>query len=207
MVKAENTVIGIYGWKGAGKTVSLTLLMLLEYLTGCRQTLFSNYRLKMPFKWLSGQAMVHLDSTLDNSALAIDELHEYADSRNSASLQNKRVSDFFLQSRHFNCDIYYTTQFKDQVDKRIRRITDVDVVAENLFIDSDGDGDDDMFRITIKDNRYRDVKVKELKFYAKPVFDCYDSTERINPFVLSKEEAKEWEKNMADAPVSSGVQK
>lgn len=207
MVKAENNIVGIYGWKGSGKTTSLTLFMILEYLTGMRKKIFSNYKLNMPFQWLSGHSLIALDQTLDNSSLAIDELHEYADSRNSASLQNKRVADFFLQSRHFNCDIYYTTQFKDQVDKRIRRITDIDVIAENLFWDSDDDGDDDMFRITIKDNRCRDTKVKELTFYAKPVFDCYDSTERINPFVFSKEEAKEWEKNMADAPVSSGVQK
>jgi len=205
MVKAENNVIGFYGWKGAGKTTSLTLFMILEYFTGVREKLYSNYRLEVPFSWLSGSDLIHLDRTLDNSALAIDELHEYADSRNSSSLQNKRVADFFLQSRHFNCDIYYSTQFKDQVDKRIRRITDIDVICENLFIDSDNDGDDDIFRLTIKDNRNRDVKVKTMEFYAKPVFDCYDSTERINPFVFSKQEADEWTRNMEKAPVSSGV--
>jgi len=199
MGKAVNHVVGLYGWKGAGKTTALTLFMYLSMLQGFRDKQYSNYRLNMPFDWLNGKNMIELDKTFDNSSIAIDELHEYADSRNSGTLQNKRVADFFLQSRHFNCDIYYTTQYKDQVDKRIRRITDIDIICENLFIDSDNDGDDDMFKMTIKDNRSTDANpaVKEIIFYAYPIFQMYDSTERINPFVLSKKEAKQWEENMA----------
>jgi len=187
MVKAENTVTGIYGWKGAGKTVIMTLLLYLESQMKNKPVIFSNYALNFIFEWLKGKDMVELSSHLDNSAIGIDELHEYADCRNSGSLQNKRVATFFLQSRHTNSNIYYTTQYKDQVDKRIRRITDVDIIAENLGIDSDGDGDDDVFRMTIKDRRIPNSVVLRKKIYAQPVFEMYDSTERINPFVYQKE--------------------
>jgi len=145
--------------------------------------------------------MIELEHTLNDSVIGIDELHEYADARNAGSLQNKRVSDFFLQSRHFNCDIFYSSQYKDQVDKRIRRITDIDVVCENLFTDLDGDGDDDLFQLVIKDRRLPDSRVRTLRFYAKPVFDLFDSTERINPFVFTKEQEKLWKQKVAKIPL------
>lgn len=197
MVKAENVVVGLYGWKGSGKTTALTLFAFLESIEGCRKNLFSNYKLEFTFKWLNGTDMIDLSSKLDDSAVFIDELHEYADSRNSGTLQNKRVSDFFLQSRHTRSNVYYTTQYKDQIDKRIRRITDIDIVCENLFMDSDHDGDDDMFRLTITDRRRPEMQPRQLVFYAKPVFDLYDSTERINPFVFTKKQEKEWHERHA----------
>ena len=86
--------------KGSGKTTSLTLFALLEKEEGGRQNLFANYRLNFDFKWLRGRDMIELSQKLNDSCIIIDELHEYADSRNSGTLQNKRVSDFFLQSRH-----------------------------------------------------------------------------------------------------------
>lgn len=194
-MKAVNNVVGIYGFKGSGKTTTLSLFAYLAMVLKTRNRLLSNYKIEGMDGYLSGRDMITLNKTLDDSWIAIDELHEYADARNSGSLQNKRVADFFLQSRHFHCDIYYTTQYKDQCDKRIRRITDVDIVSENLFIDSDGDGDDDMFKLTVKDRRRPDIPVRTLKYYAKPIFDIFDSTERINPFVFSRREEEQWKED------------
>lgn len=189
MVKAENIITGIYGWKGGGKTLIMTLLILMEWNMKLRPMVYSNYKLGFPFEYLRGEDMATLAEKLSNSIIAIDELHEYADCRNSHSLQNRRVATFFLQSRHTNSNIYYTTQYKDQVDKRIRRITDVDIVCENLYIDSDGDGDDDRFQFVLSDHRTDMVTRREI--YAKPIFDLYDSTERINPFVWKKSKGEE----------------
>ena len=192
-MKAENIVIGIFGFKGSGKTTTLILFLLLEYLSEYRERFFANLKIKLTgFQLLNGKDMIDLTEKLDDSCIGIDELHEYADCRDSGTFQNKRVSDFFLQSRHTRSNIYYTTQFKDQVDKRIRRITDIDIVCENLFIDSDGDGDDDLFRITIVDRRRPDIPPKTLTFYAKPIFNIFDSTERINPFVFNKKDEEKW---------------
>jgi len=177
--------------KGAGKTVTCTLFMYLESLKKSHPKLFSNYKLGFHYDWLDGTDLVELSAKLDNSAIAIDELHQYADCRDSTTKQNKRVSQFFLQSRHTRSNIYYTTQYKDQVDKRIRRITDIDIIVENLGIDSDYDGDVDIFQMTLKDRRDPTNPVIQRKFYAKPIFNLYDSTERINPFEYrDKKEAK-----------------
>lgn len=190
MVKAENVVVGVYGWKGSGKTTALTLFGYLEHLCKSRLHIFSNYKLKFDAEWLKGNDMIDLTDKLNDSTILIDELHEYADSRNSGTLQNKRVADFFLQSRHTRSNVYYSTQFKDQVDKRIRRITDIDIVCENCFMDSDHDGDDDIFKINMVDRRRPDVGSTTRYFYAKPIFDLFDSTERINPFSFSKKDEK-----------------
>lgn len=192
MVKAENKVVGIYGWKGSGKTTALTLFLLIESIQKIRSRIFCNYKLEFPFHWLNGLDMIDLEKSLDDSVIGIDELHEYADSRNAGTLQNKRIADFFLQSRHFHCDIIYTTQYKDAIDKRIRRITDIDVVCENMFTDLDGDGDDDCFQLVIKDRRLPDAAVRQVRFYAKPIFDLFDSTERIHAFVFNKDQEKTW---------------
>lgn len=202
-MKSENKIVGVYGWKGAGKTTALTLFLLLEYIQKTRQNIFCNYKLKFDFNWLAGVNMIDLDRKLDNSVIGIDELHEYADARNAGTLQNKRVADFFLQSRHFQCDIFYSSQFKDQVDKRIRRITDIDVVCENLFTDLDQDGDDDLFQLTIKDRRLPDTHVRQVKFYGKPVFDLFDSTERINPFLFTRDQEKKWKDKTAKTSMAA----
>jgi hypothetical protein len=187
--------------KGAGKTTTLTLFMFLESISGYRQRLFSNYKLNFDFQWLDGKDMIDLTDKLNDSAVAIDELHEYCDSRNSGTLQNKRVADFFLQSRHTRSNIYYTSQYKDQIDKRVRRITDVDVVCENLFTDLDGDGSDDLFQITIQDRRIVTSKPRQLKYYAQPIFDMFDSTEKINPFLLGKSAEKKWREEIVKKSV------
>lgn len=197
MVKAENIVVGIYGWKGSGKTTALTLFLWLESLQSSRKNLYCNYKLKFPFQWLAGQDMIELTDKLMDAAVGIDELHEYADARASGTMQNKRVADFFLQSRHTRSNVYYTTQYKDQVDKRIRRITDIDIVCENLFIDSDHDGDDDVFRMTYLDRRRLDQLPIVKDFYARPIFDMFDSTERINPFIFTKKDEKKWRDDIA----------
>lgn len=190
MVKAENTIVGIFGMKGGGKTLVMTLFLILEWEMMKRPSVFTNYEVyPIHSQYLTGEDMAELNRKLSNSIIGIDELHEYADCRKSHSLQNRRVSSFFLQSRHSNSNIYYTTQFKDQIDKRIRRITDVDVVVENMYIDSDDDGDVDMFHFVITDHRKQSVMHRTI--YAKPLFDTYDSVERINPFVWDKKKDEE----------------
>jgi len=91
------------------------------------------------------------------------------------------------------------------VDKRIRRITDIDVVCENLFTDLDGDGDDDLFQLTIKDRRMPESQPRQLRFYAKPIFDLFDSTERINPFIFTDKEAKTWKEKIAKLPLGKSL--
>lgn len=64
---------------------------------------------------------------MKNSTVMLQEAHNYLDSRNSQSQQNKTLTYWILQSRHTgegSCDIIYDTQEIGQVDKRLRRNTD-----------------------------------------------------------------------------------
>ena len=188
MSKAENIVVGIFGHKGDFKTTTGVLFTWLENNMGTRKHLYSNIKLNIPnFDWLKGNDVVMLSKKLDDSIIFIDELQQYADCRTSSSLQNMRVSNFFLQSRHTKSNVYYTTQYKDQIDKRIQRITDIDIVSKNLFYDSDNDGDDDLFKITIIDKRGTgNIPVSKV-LYAKPIWELFDSTDRVDPFVFEGE--------------------
>lgn len=197
-MKRENTVTGIHGFKGDGKTATCSFFMYLEKTMRPNVKLFANYKLDFgDASFLHGQDMIENRDMFENAVIAIDELHEYADSRDSGTPQNKRVADFFLQSRHFGANIYLTDQYKDQYDKRIRRICDYDIVVTNMYIDSDGDGDDDLFQITVINRRRPDLGASTRILYLKPVFDLYDSTDRIDPFVYTKKDVEKWRNDIA----------
>lgn len=195
MVKAENIVVGISGHKGSGKTTLLTYFLYFEITKKIKEGCFCNYKLNFPFKWLNAYEMIDNIQMFSNHVIGIDELHEYADSRQSSALQNKRISDFFLQSRHTSSNVYYTTQYFDQIDKRISRITDIKIYVDNPKIDADNDNIADTFKFVMYDKRYD--KFYQKCFYAKPIFDLFDSTYRINPFIVTKEKQKEILNRMA----------
>src|SRR4030042_6288578 len=135
--KAENTVIGIFGYKGSFKTTVLTFLLHEDFLALSDRKVFSNYKLSFKFDWLKAEELILDIDKFNNTIIGIDELHEYADSRNSSSFQNRLISSFFLQSRHTNSNVYYTSQYEDQIDKRIIRITDIIIYCNNLYTDMD----------------------------------------------------------------------
>lgn len=197
-MKRENTITAIHGFKGDGKTSVCTLFMYLEKLNRPWVKLYANYKLKFgDASFLHGQDMIENRTLFNDAVIAIDELHEYADSRDSGSAQNKRISDFFLQSRHGGTNGYITDQYKDQYDKRIRRICDYDAVVTNLYVDSDHDGDDDLFRVTIINRRRPDLGAVTRDIYLKPVFDLFDSEDRIDPFIYTKKDSEKWRNDIA----------
>lgn len=182
------TVYGFYGFKGSGKTLSMVLLAYILYLSG--KKIISNIRLFFPFEWIDVKDIVELSPNLENAVVLLDEIHMIADSRQPTSLQNRCITYFFLQSRHRNCDILYTTQQAGQGDIRIRKNTDVKVICENLKLDSDGDGEYDIFKMIL--NNVVDRIVVEKIIYGFPVFSLYNSKEIVNPFVyINKQELKE----------------
>ena len=96
------------------------------------------------------------------------------------------MSYFVLQSRHRSIDLYYTTQFNGQVDKRIRENTDINIVCENLFIDSDNDGNNDLFRIIVQDKRSMPIRFMEKVVYGQPVFNAYNSDHIVDIFTMKE---------------------
>lgn len=59
----------------------------------------------------------------DNSLLVIDEIMMFSDSRDFKSF-TPELKFFWSQHRHFGCDIVYASQSYDDMDKKIRNLTD-----------------------------------------------------------------------------------
>jgi len=186
--KDNNLVIGILGTKGSGKTLFLTILLYIEYLTG--KKIYTNYEVFFPHEILDVNKLIRLDEQLTNAVIGITELHTICDSRRSGSKQNIQFSYFVLQSRHRSVNFYYDDQFERQFDVRIRENTDINIVTENMFIDSDNDGINDVFRVIIQDKRTIPITFKQLIIYGRPFFEKYNTDYIINPFTM-KEMKKE----------------
>lgn len=178
----NNLVVGLKGLKGSGKTLIMTMLLHLEYLAG--KKVYTNYKVNFPHEIIDVNKMVKLDKKLTNAVIGIDEIHMICDARRHGKKQNLLMSYFILQSRHRSVNMYYTTQFDRQVDIRIRENTDVNVVCENLYIDSDEDGYYDLFRIIIQDKRFGYPLIHAKIVYGKPYFNMYNTDEVVDIFTM-----------------------
>lgn len=183
----ENIIIGIFGYKGSGKTLMLVLLTYCEYITG-KKILSNMTQLKFPSEILNPDDMVNLSEKLHGCTIAIDEIHTIADCRKSHGQQNIQIANFFLQSRHRGVNVIYTTQYMGQAEKRIRDNTDVVIVARNLYQDTDEDGFDDQFEYTIID--LRKEKQHILKIYGKQIFNLYSDAEIIDIYKYKEKNEK-----------------
>jgi energy-coupling factor transporter ATP-binding protein EcfA2 len=184
-MNVNNECVAITGLKGSGKTTLLTALSIaLAEEEG--KTIYSNYKIKHKnCRFLNIYELITHSEKLENCIIAIDELHEYTDCRNSNSKQNRLIANFFLQSRHHLADIFYTTQFLSQVDVRIRNITDYKILISGMDVDIDDDDIDDVYELLIFDSL--DDLLSEKTIYLGEYYKLFDTRERINPFIMSKE--------------------
>jgi len=114
-------LLAVVGELGAGKTLTLTYLAIKQHLERGRK-IYSNYR-------LYGVPYFHVDSIPDIESMsqgfvALDEMWLWIDARCSLQQKNRVTSSILLKSRKRGLTIAYTTQSFDQVDKRVRKITD-----------------------------------------------------------------------------------
>ena len=158
----------------------MCLFAYLAYLSG--RTIISNIPFAFQYLKLDAQKLIDLDESLQDCLICIDEIHMYADSRLHTGYQNRTIGYFILQSRHRNVDVLYTTQASGQCDKRIRTVTDIRIVCENLQKDSDGDGIPDMFRLTINDRSTTPPTIKQQHIYGTPLFTMVNGYKIIDPF-------------------------
>jgi hypothetical protein len=183
----QNVVIGIFGYKGSGKTLMMILLLYIEHLSG-KRILVNMKDLSFPSKVINPKDLIELSKKLMGCTIGIDELHTIGDSRKSGKTQNINLANFFLQSRHRGVNVIFTDQYQGQTDKRIRENTDIKIVARNLYIDSDGDGFNDMFEYTIIDVRTEEINT--IRIYGKPIFELYNDGEIIDIYEHEKKNSK-----------------
>lgn len=183
----QNVVIGIFGYKGSGKTLMLVILAYAEHMQ--KKKILSNlHNLKFPSEIVDPKEIISLSEKLQGCTICIDEIHTIADSRKSHGAQNIQIANFFLQSRHRGVNVIYTDQYMGQVEKRIRDNTDIIIVARNLYQDTDGDGLNDYFEYTMLD--LRGEKTKVVKIYGKPFFNLYSDAEIIDIYKHEEENGK-----------------
>lgn len=169
-------IIGYIGNIGSGKTLSMVKRAYEQYKRG--KKIYANFKLNFPYEPLTMDKLMDMknDNTdLKDSCVLIDEAHIYLDSRRSASKVNVVLSYFVLQSRKKSCDIYFTTQFIGQVDKRLRDPAHIYVLCKTRQINS-------TTHITLNILELRKVEGNETKlkaFVSNPYFELYDTNEIV----------------------------
>jgi len=176
-------IIGVVGDRGSGKTLFMTREGFLNYCKG--RYIYSNYHFYFPKVKIEGIEKIYTPKLIDdeflnnyrnelfNICLFLDEIYIYIDSRASMSRANKIWSYFFNQTRKRGVDLYYSTQFFSQVDKRLRFNTEMFIIPK--VIKKDG-------KQYIIINMYtRELKLlKKYMFKAETYYNMYDTNEVVD---------------------------
>lgn len=177
----------IYGYVGQirqGKTLS-AVREILKYYYKNHKTIYSNIMLSIPHKVLTIDMLIDAVETErdifePDSICFIDEIHIWLDSRMSASKRNKVVTYFLLQTGKMGIDsdfgliLIYTTQWIDQIDKRLRHTTEVLIECHKKKFD-----DKVIFRNDItKFEGYRMITWSEF-FYGEHYYPFYNTKQIV----------------------------
>jgi len=125
-------IYGLIGDIGTGKTMLMTYLGYQMYREG--YNIYSNYNLNFKHKYIKN--LEDFDDIVEYpNAFLLDEVWITADSRSSMKKRNISLSRILLQSRKLDSDVLYTTQFINQVDRRIRGISQCIMHPFPLLVD------------------------------------------------------------------------
>jgi hypothetical protein len=120
--------IQIYiGTLGSGKTLSMVRDLYMDSIERKRKVI-SNLVLSfspniISKEFFEGFAQGQQQELFDID-LGIDEMHIFLDSRSSTTKASKYLSYFILQTRKRGVELKGTTQFYNQIDKRLRNVCD-----------------------------------------------------------------------------------
>ena len=88
--------------------------------------------------WFKGYLLKN--KKLNNVVVIIDELQLFADARTYRNKTNEVIGYFALQTRKRNVKFYFTTQYLDNIDKRLRQcaIDDMIIKCDGVYKRIDG---------------------------------------------------------------------
>ena len=172
-------IIGYLGDMGNGKTLSAVMdAVKLYHKEGYR--IFSNIHLKIiPYTPYDIDDLVRFQKQsvrMEKICFLVDEITLYLDSRSSMFKRNKILTYWVLQSRKQTNEgvVLYTTQYADQIDKRLRNATDITIECfhkskTNWFLNV-------ISKRTMKGNI-----VTTRRFNGENWFKYYDTHELVKP--------------------------
>lgn len=114
----ENTIAGIFGLQGSGKTALCTYIGKIYHELG--RKVYSNYKLNFDFTPVT---TLKEAQSVRNGVLLLDEVWMWCHARTSASNLNQEIMKIVLMNRKRNVDIIYTTQLKRTIDVILREVT------------------------------------------------------------------------------------
>ncbi len=149
-------IVALIGDVGSGKTLSMTYIIhhaqrnpkkiqkMFRFLYGdqcyfesCEYNVYTNYHLTdIPYNKIDNTLGALDNIHTENNILALDELWQSADSRESITLPNKILTRFFAQSRKSIGDsshLFHTAQLLHSIDIRIRNLTPYLILPEVLI--------------------------------------------------------------------------
>lgn len=169
-----SSIIGIFGDRGAGKSLFMTMLLWDSFVKGL--PIVTNYKLYFPeagdrIRYKSFAAMCEFPDDLDSAVIGCDEFQAGADSRGAMSTQNRKLTKLCTQIRKRQCSMFYTTQRFNLIDRRVREQTDGFIAVKNT---SEEDWYEAIFMVD------EEIIVNRLEFYGRPAYGLYNTNEIID---------------------------
>jgi hypothetical protein len=127
------TCTAIIGAPRTGKTLYLTMIGYLEFLSG--RKIYANYPIYFPHTHLDIEDLLsiqHMEMDIYPKTVLIQEASKWFDSRRSGRKENVMLSSFTGQSGKREIDIFYDDQFMTRIDSGLRDITDVSYMSEAM---------------------------------------------------------------------------
>jgi hypothetical protein len=188
-------IVAITGDIGSGKTLLMTAISYNDFIIE-KRVIYSNYKLNYKHVWLNVNEITNLfsegmqfrDKTgnmLHKVSFLVDEMHIFLDSRGSgSSLKNKLITYWILQTRKRGIDLFYTTQFFGQVDKRLRNLVDYKIECQNLGTEKNPYFYYSLYKRIAVESLIEFVKIRDFALNNfQNYYKLYDSYEIINPFI------------------------
>lgn len=127
------TCTGIIGAPRSGKTLYLTMIGFLDFLSG--RKIYANYPIYFPHTHLDIEDLLsiqHMEMDISPKTVLIQEASKWFDSRRSGRKENVMLSSFTGQSGKREIDIYYDDQFMTRIDSGLRDITEISFISEAI---------------------------------------------------------------------------
>lgn len=132
-------IIAIIGEQGSGKTMLMSVLLLLHKLDGHK--IITNYDFRYKDEYIEGtdfelyeELFKQLENSIKTVQLGVDEAHVSFDSRTSRkNTKRTRILTQMRKALKEKGNFYYATQFLNQVDVRLRMNTAYLMLCEKII--------------------------------------------------------------------------